>query len=39
MRQDIDQILSFKDKEGNTVLDLAVKRGQIKVIFLFICNV
>jgi ankyrin repeat protein len=35
MRGDIDQILSSKDKEGNTVLDLAVKRGQIKVMFLF----
>ncbi|XP_045797070.1 espin-like [Trifolium pratense] len=31
-RGDIDQILSSKDKEGNTVLDLAVKQGQIKII-------
>ncbi|KAK2363972.1 ankyrin repeat-containing protein BDA1 [Trifolium repens] len=32
IRRDIDQILSSKDKEGNTFLDLAVKRGQIKII-------
>ncbi|MCH94767.1 ankyrin repeat-containing protein, partial [Trifolium medium] len=32
MRGDIDQILSSKDREGNTVLDLAIKRGQIKMI-------
>ncbi|GAU23014.1 hypothetical protein TSUD_336620 [Trifolium subterraneum] len=38
IRGDIDQILSSKDKEGNTVLDLAVKRGQIKVMFLIICH-
>jgi ankyrin repeat protein len=38
IRREIDQILSSKDKEGKTVLDLAVKRGQIKVMFIFICN-
>ncbi|GAU23016.1 hypothetical protein TSUD_336640 [Trifolium subterraneum] len=32
MRGDVDQFLSCKDKEGNTVLDLAVQRGQIKII-------
>jgi len=34
MRGDIDQFLSSKDKDGNNILDLAVQRGQIKVMFL-----